>query len=96
MGWQLHRLDGERRVLLKEGRTNADGRTDEPLLQDGSFQAGLYELAFDAAGYFQAAGSPAASIWTTIPIRFEISDAADHYHVPLLLAPGGYSTYRGS
>lgn len=96
MAYRLYRLDGPRRRLLTEGRTNDDGRTDAPVLQGEAFRPGLYELEFDAAAYFRDSGGAASSIWTTIPIRFEIADGAAHYHVPLLLSPGGYSTYRGS
>ena len=96
MGYRLYRLAGEHRILLAQGRTNGDGRTDAPLLAGDTFKAGLYELEFDAAEYFRSLGEAAASIWTAIPIRFEITDASSHYHVPLLIAPGGYSTYRGS
>jgi 5-hydroxyisourate hydrolase len=96
MAYRLYRLDGARRALVAEGRTNADGRTDAPLLQGDAYRPGLYELQFDAAGYFRAAGTSTDSLWTTIPIRFEIRDSHGHHHVPLLLAPGGYSTYRGS
>jgi 5-hydroxyisourate hydrolase len=96
MAYRLYRVSGAQRVLLTEGRTNGDGRTDAPLLAGDGFTAGLYELEFDAADYFRSIGETTASIWTVIPIRFEITDASGHYHVPLLVAPGGYSTYRGS
>jgi 5-hydroxyisourate hydrolase len=96
MAYRLCRIVDDRRALLVQGRTNADGRTDVPLLQGDTLRAGLYELEFDAGAYFHDAGGPTMSIWTTIPIRFEIVDETVHYHVPLLLAPGGYSTYRGS
>lgn len=96
MAWRLYRTVDQRRALLVQGRTNADGRTDTPLLQGETFRAGHYELEFDAANYFRDAGGPAGTIWTTVPIHFEITDESGHYHVPLLIAPGGYSTYRGS
>lgn len=96
MAYRLYRLVDDRRALLTQGRTNADGRTDAPLLQGDTLRAGLYELEFDVADYFRAIGGPTASIWTIVPIRFEIAGGSDHYHVPLLIAPGGYSTYRGS
>ncbi|HJQ55352.1 MAG TPA: hydroxyisourate hydrolase [Vineibacter sp.] len=96
MAYRLYRIDGERRALLVEGRTNADGRTDAPLLAGDALRAGLYELEFDAAAYLRDAGDTTQSLWSSIPIRFQIGDPAAHYHVPLLLAPGGYSTYRGS
>lgn len=96
VAYRLYRIVDDRRALLAQGRTNGDGRTDAPLLAGDALRAGLYELEFDAADYFRATGGPMASIWTTIPIRFEITDTTSHHHVPLLLSPGGYSTYRGS
>ncbi len=96
MAYRLYRASGGQRTLLTQGRTNRDGRTDTPLLAGEAFTTGLYELEFDAAAYFRSIGETIASIWTTIPIRFEVTDASGHYHVPLLIAPGGYSTYRGS
>ncbi len=96
MAYRLYRIVDQRRALLTQGRTNADGRTDAPLLQGDTFRAGVYELEFDAGAYFRDAGGPAGSIWTTVPIRFEVTEEDGHYHVPLLIAPGGYSTYRGS
>jgi 5-hydroxyisourate hydrolase len=82
-------------VLLKEDRLNDDGRLDEPLLAGELLTVGQYELIFDAGRYFQDNGlSPL--LFNHIPIRFEVSDPQSHYHVPLLVAPGGYSTYRGS
>jgi 5-hydroxyisourate hydrolase len=85
-------------VLLKTIRTNADGRADAPLLEGEGFAAGQYELRFHAGDYLRAAGVvlPEPAFLDVIPIRFGIADAAAHYHVPLLLSPYGYSTYRGS
>jgi 5-hydroxyisourate hydrolase len=82
-------------VLLKEDRINADGRLDEPLLAGERLTAGIYEIVFDAGRYFHENGL-IPLLFNLIPIRFEVSDAQSHYHVPLLVAPGGYSTYRGS
>lgn len=86
--------------LLREAFTNADGRVDRPLLEGAEMQEGLYELVFGAGDYFRGAGSEAASgggsFLEQVPVRFRVADADAHYHVPLLAAPGGYSTYRGS
>ena len=83
---------------LKTIHTNADGRPDGPILEGESFAAGQYELRFHAGDYLRASGValPAPAFLDIIPIRFGIADKAAHYHVPLLLSPYGYSTYRGS
>ena len=93
----LYRLNGATRTLLREMRTNADGRTDTPILAEGDFATGTYELLFDAGDYLDAIGVPPEDprFLDEIPIRFGMSEAT-HYHVPLLLSPFGYSTYRGS
>lgn len=91
------RADGSR-DLLREATTNQDGRIDGPLLSGGAFSAGSYELVFHAGDYLRAAGHALVdpAFLDIIPIRFGIADAAAHYHVPLLISPYGYSTYRGS
>lgn len=89
---ELHRIDEGIRFLLTQTRTNADGRTDAPLLTDTGFSTGLYEITFYVGDYFN---EPSAFL-DAIPIRFQIADAAAHYHVPLLCSPWAYSTYRGS
>ena len=83
---------------LWEGRTNADGRTDGPLLEGTALVAGGYELEFDVGAYFAAAVDdlPDPPFLGIVPVRFAIADAAGHYHVPLLVSPWAYSTYRGS
>jgi 5-hydroxyisourate hydrolase len=93
----LARLDGGRTVV-GEAVTNADGRTDAPILPREAFQAGMYELVFRAGDYLRATGQAGAEplFLDEVPIRFGMADAAAHYHVPLLLSPYGYSTYRGS
>jgi 5-hydroxyisourate hydrolase len=85
-------------VLLKSVTTNHDGRTDGPLLEGASFMRGHYELLFHAGDYLRAQGQPIPdpAFLDVIPIRFGIADPLQHYHVPLLLSPYGYSTYRGS
>jgi 5-hydroxyisourate hydrolase len=78
--------------VLATALTNADGRTDAPLLD--RLQAGVYELRFAVGDYFAAGGEP--PFLDVVPVRFGVSDPDAHHHVPLLVAPGGYSTYRGS
>lgn len=93
----LYFLDGGP-VLLKTVTTNHDGRTDGPLLEGSTLLRGHYELRFHAGDYLRARGIqlPDPPFLDVIPIRFGIADAGGHYHVPLLLSPYGYSTYRGS
>lgn len=78
--------------------TNDDGRCDGPLLKGDAFVPGIYELRFYAAAYFRDRGTelPEPAFLDVIPIRFGIADADEHYHVPLLISPYAYSTYRGS
>lgn len=94
---ELFRLDGENRELLKTLVTNDDGRTDEQILPAEDFALGTYELLFHAGSYLDATGTPPEEprFLDVIPIRFGMSEAS-HYHVPLLLSPFGFSTYRGS
>ena len=88
----LFALDGNVRTHVATAVTNADGRTDAPLA--GILNPGTYELIFTVAPYFAAKNIPA--FYDEIAIRFHVADAGRNYHVPLLLAPWGYSTYRGS
>ncbi|MEL7450218.1 MAG: hydroxyisourate hydrolase [Pseudomonadota bacterium] len=92
----LHRL-GSTRELVSRGRTNADGRADQPLLSGDSFIAGTYELTFFVGAYFSSTGVPTsnAPFLDEVPLRFTLT-ADEHYHVPLLVSPWSYSTYRGS
>jgi 2-oxo-4-hydroxy-4-carboxy-5-ureidoimidazoline decarboxylase len=87
MGYTLYRLDASERHPITTGKTGADGRAT-----GGNLLPGIYELVFAAGAYREAA----APFFDEIPIRFRITDAAAHYHVPLILAPYGYTTYRGS
>lgn len=84
--------------LLKTASTNEDGRLDAPLLADGSFEAGEYELRFYAGDYLRKQGVKLnhPAFLEVIPVRFGVAEPGQHYHVPLLLSPYGYSTYRGS
>ena len=86
------------RALVTSTATNANGRTDLPLLQGDDFQPGTYELVFFVGDYFRARGTvlPSPPFLDRVPVRFGIADAAAHYHVPLLVSPWAYSTYRGS
>lgn len=89
---------GDSTRLLKRVRTNADGRTDEPLLANDELIAGMYELVFTVGAYFASHAGTSASLpfLDRIPVRFGIADPTAHYHVPLLVSPWAYSTYRGS
>jgi 5-hydroxyisourate hydrolase len=80
-------------AVIASAITNADGRTDEPLLTADAITPGPYELLFRVAAYFQTPGIP---FLDEIVLHFGVSDASGNYHVPLLVAPHGYSTYRGS
>lgn len=93
----LYRLEGGARRELARLRTNADGRTDRQILPEAEFATGSYELEFHAGAWMDATGVAAESprFLDVIPIRFGMSQD-DHYHVPLLISPFGYSTYRGS
>ncbi|GEO84048.1 MULTISPECIES: hydroxyisourate hydrolase [Alphaproteobacteria] len=96
---QLMRMNGEEAELITTVFTNSDGRVDGgPLLVGADFQVGQYELLFHAGDYLKTKGVSLTDppFLDVIPIRFGISDTTAHYHVPLLLSPYGYSTYRGS
>lgn len=94
----LHQLRGDERLAVASAVTNADGRTDAPLLTGDTIATGIYELTFHAGAYLAQAGATPTSppFLGDIVIRFGIADETASYHVPLLLSPYGYSTYRGS
>jgi 5-hydroxyisourate hydrolase len=89
--------DGARSLVL-ETKTNSDGRVDAPLLEGAAFVPGIYELVFRVGGYFRSRGLvlPEPAFLDEIPLRFGVADAGGHLHVPLLVSPYGYATYRGS
>jgi 5-hydroxyisourate hydrolase len=94
----LFRLDGDTRTEIARTVTNDDGRTDSPILPATEFATGTYELVFHCGAYLRASGQAGAEplFLNEVPIRFGMADSEAHYHVPLLLSPYGYSTYRGS
>ena len=95
---ELHVVaDGERR-LVATAVTDADGRTGAPLLSGDRIEPGIYEITFGAADYFRREGValPDPPFLGDVVVRVGLADAGGHYHVPLLLSPYGYSTYRGS
>lgn len=81
---------------LRSVSTNADGRTDGPLLEGEDLTGGQYELVFHVGAYFGGEGLPEPPFLDLVPVRFGISDPGGHYHVPLLVSPWSYSVYRGS
>lgn len=94
----LYRVSGNSHRKIATRVTNADGRTDTPILPQGEMKTGQYELIFFCGPYLDqhAASTDAVKFLDQVPIRFGVTDAEAHYHVPLLLSPYGYSTYRGS
>jgi 5-hydroxyisourate hydrolase len=95
---QLHRVHGDRLELVTECVTNADGRTDAPLLSGDAIEAGRYRLTFHAGDYFRGRGValPDPPFVDVVELAFGIADPRGHYHVPLLVSPWSYATYRGS
>lgn len=97
LGIDLASVDGGHVHLLHSVVTNDDGRVDGPLLEGEAFMLGTYELLFNVGAYYSKLGLPVDNPFLdVVPVRFVISDPAAHYHVPLLVSPYGYSTYRGS
>jgi len=94
----LHRLHADRDELLARVVLDADGRAPRPLLEGEALEVGRYRLAFDVAAYFRSRGAILAEppFLGRVPIDFSIADSNANYHVPLLVSPWSYSTYRGS
>ena len=94
----LHRNLGERYSLVADAVTNQDGRCDSPLLEGEAFTRGRYRLVFAVGEYFAARGTPLPDppFVDEVVLDFGVADPAAHYHVPLLVSPWSYSTYRGS
>ncbi|MEM6824031.1 MAG: hydroxyisourate hydrolase [Pseudomonadota bacterium] len=94
----LYRVSGNAHRKIAEAVTNSDGRTDAPILPEKKFKPGTYEVVFFTGAYLRAHGLSGDTplFLDEIPIRFGISEPDAHYHVPLLLSPHGYTTYRGS
>lgn len=95
---ELYRLDGDAPAGLADITLNADGRADGPLLSAEAMRPGRYELRFHVAAYFAGRGVPLADppFLDVVPVAFGLADADGHYHVPLLVSPWAFSTYRGS
>lgn len=95
---KLYKLDGSKWTLINKTNTNQDGRTDAPLLNETQMAVGKYQLVFEMEAYFlkTQTGLSTPLFLHEIPIQFGLSDPTSHYHVPLLVSPFGFSTYRGS
>lgn len=95
---RLYRVQGEQLELVATALTNDDGRCDTPLLQGDDYQTGVYQLQFGAGEYYRARGvaTPDQAFLDVVVLRFGIDATQEHYHVPLLISPYSYSTYRGS
>jgi 5-hydroxyisourate hydrolase len=98
MSVRLFRVTGDGAECIKTATTNADGRCDAPLLDDAAMAPGRYRLVFAAGAYFRSLGvkSPDPPFIDEVAIDFGIADGGAHYHVPLLVSPWSYSTYRGA
>ena len=98
VGIELFAIEGDRRRSVVRTITNADGRTDAPLMIGEAFRTGSYEIVFEVGSYFKGLGAAMADppFLDVVPIRFSIAEPDGHYHVPLLVSPWSYSTYRGS
>jgi 5-hydroxyisourate hydrolase len=92
----LFRIGNVVRTQLGAWHTNEDGRCDAPLLEGAALTAGSYEIVFNVGAWREAVESADAGFYDLIPIRFRVTDTTAHYHIPLLVSPYGYTTYRGS
>jgi len=96
--YRLYAVEADRQVLVAEGTTNADGRAPAPLLTPATIRTGSYSLEFDVADYHRRSGATLSDppFLDIVALRFNVGAVDQHYHVPLLLSPYGYTTYRGS
>ena len=94
----LFTTEGEQATLVKRFTLNVDGRSDGPLYDNSTLKVGTYRLVFDVAGYFKAKGVklPEPNFLNRVALDFGVAHTDQHYHVPLLVSPWSYSTYRGS
>lgn len=92
----LSTIVGAEHRQLVEALTNADGRVDKPLLEGSAFVPGVYQIDFQVGAYFKSVSAGTVPFLDVVPLRFGVGDAGVHYHVPLLVTPWSYSTYRGS
>ncbi|KAF1072443.1 MULTISPECIES: hydroxyisourate hydrolase [unclassified Variovorax] len=94
----LFTTEGDAATLVRRFTLNADGRSDGPLYDNSTLKTGTYRLVFDVAGYFKARGValPEPNFLNKVSLDFGVAHADQHYHVPLLVSPWSYSTYRGS
>jgi 2-oxo-4-hydroxy-4-carboxy-5-ureidoimidazoline decarboxylase len=93
---ELFEIDGEAAIKLAVAVTNADGRTDAPLHSGGPRRIGLCELRFHVGSFYAGVAEREPAFLGIVPVRFGVAEAQGNYHVPLLVSPGAYSTYRGS
>lgn len=95
---ELYRVEGQQLELVNTALTNSDGRVDAPLLQGDDYRTGVYQLQFSAGAYYRDRGVqlPDTAFLDVVVLRFGIDEQQEHYHVPLLISPYSYSTYRGS
>ncbi len=96
---ELYRVEGQVLTLLNSTVTNSDGRCDQPMLQGDEYRSGVYQLQFAVGDYYRAKGAAALAeqaFLDVVVLRFGIDEGQAHYHVPLLVSPYSYSTYRGS
>lgn len=95
---ELYRVEGPDLTKVASAVTNSDGRCEAPLLQGEDYRSGVYQLQFHAGDYYRGRGValPEPAFLDVVVLRFGIDEGQDHYHVPLLISPYSYSTYRGS
>jgi 5-hydroxyisourate hydrolase len=98
VGLVLYRISDGKRITLKSATTNEDGRCNQPLMDGEIFLSGVYEIEFSVGKYFQSLGVKQTSppFLDLVTLRFGVADPSQNFHVPLVVTPWSYSTYRGS